>query len=183
MEDEEYKHDKETKSTVREWIKLTLLIVLALGLALIIKGTFGFIGNIPSESMKNTLNIHDKVLVNRLAYRNDDPQIGDIVVFKETHTNQICIKRVIAKGGSTVVFNEGNVYVDGKLISEDYVTGKSYFPEEGVAGVTVPEGKYFVMGDNRENSLDSRYFGSIDKEYILGKAEYKIYPFNDITKF
>lgn len=130
-------------------------------------------GIVPSESMKPTLNISDVVVVNGLAYINKEPVRGDIVVFKGTDgdmAGKTIVKRIIGVPGDNIIFYEGNVYMNGKLYKEDYL------PEQGITykgtNNTVPEDAYFVMGDNRMNSEDSRYWNNpyLSKENIKGKV-------------
>ena len=123
---------------------------------------------IPSESMQNTIMKGDRVLGNRLAYIKDDP-------------SKIFIKRVIGLPGETVTVKDGKVYIDGK----EQTQAASFCPEEMTGSFgpyEVPEDSYFVMGDNRNNSLDSRYWDNtyVKKEAILAKAGFRYWPLNKI---
>ena len=152
---------------VREWI---LVIGGALVVALLIR-TFLFQAyEIPSPSMVDTLNVGDRVLVNKLSYKLHDVHRGDVVVFKRPPGEpdpQIkdLIKRVIGLPGETLVFRDCRVFVDGKALVEPYVEDQcTDAPQEtvdpdGDGSVTVPDEMLFVMGDNRGGSFDSRYFG------------------------
>lgn len=135
---------------------------------------------IPSESMEHTLNVGDRVLVNRLAYRFGSPQRGDIVVFKSPRdSNQDLIKRVIAVGGDTIEVKRGKVFVNGESQIEYFAqTDLSNFPAQ-----TVPEGSVFVMGDNRNHSQDSRLWKPpwVPVESIIGKAFMIYWPLDRIT--
>lgn len=139
--------------------------------------TFFFkISTVSGESMENTLAHGDNLLVTAI---NNDIKQGDVVVISQPNAyNLVLIKRVIATSGQTITFDKqkGAVYVDGELLEEPYIkermtkfygTDKSY---------TVPEGKLFVMGDNRNNSSDSRdvNIGFIDERYVLGTVFYRI---------
>ena len=133
---------------------------------------------IPSESMQNTIMKGDRVLGNRLAYIKDDPERYDIVIFKyPDDPSKIFIKRVIGLPGETVTVKDGKVYIDGK----EQTQAVSFCPEEMTGSFgpyEVPEDSYFVMGDNRNNSEDSRFsdIGNISKKYIVGKLWFTVSP-------
>lgn len=139
---------------------------------------------IPSSSMKPTLNVNDRLMINKLATKYKTPNKGDIVVFlkeKKIPFNEYWIKRVIALPNEEVDIKNGLVYIDDIPLEEAYAMGVT---EELVDGITlpytVPEGHYFVLGDNREGSRDSREFGAIKEEDITAIGAFKIYPFNDL---
>lgn len=149
---------------------------------------------IPSSSMEPTLNINDRVLVNKLSYDFGDIERGDLVVFERpenlvTDTDDL-IKRVIALPGETIELIEGRVYIDGRGLNEPYVgdlpTDWLGFDETarqlcgGDDVCTVPDDHVFVMGDNRTGSTDSRRFGPISDDSIVGRAFLRIWPLNDI---
>ena len=167
---------------VAEWILVVVGAVLA---ALLVK-TFLFQAfRIPSESMVPTLLVGDRVLVNKVSYRLHDVHRGDVVVFTRPEKLQDqsgtepedLIKRVVAVGGDTVVARDGVLYVNNQPMTEPYVQqGAGTFRLD--ESVTVPKGQVFVMGDNRENSQDSRYFGPIPTNTIIGRAFVRMFPFN-----
>jgi signal peptidase I len=167
---------------VAEWILVVLGAVLA---ALLVK-TFLFQAfRIPSESMVPTLLVGDRVLVNKVSYKLHDVHRGDVVVFTRPEKledpsgtePEDLIKRVVAVGGDTVVARDGVLYVNNQPMTEPYVQqGAGTFRLD--EAVTVPEGQVFVMGDNRENSQDSRYFGPISTDTIIGRAFVRMFPFN-----
>lgn len=142
---------------------------------------------IPSESMTDTLNVDDQVLSERHAYDSSSPQQGDVVTFNAvdgaTGETSVLVKRVIAVGGQTVEIKDGTVYVDGSKLDESYTDGRET-GELKDSAVTypyaVPEGYIWVMGDNRINSKDSRYFGAVPVENITGKVVLRYWP---ITSF
>jgi signal peptidase I len=163
----------------RQAIEWGVLIVGALVIALLIK-TFLFQAfYIPSASMEPTLKIHDRVLVNKLSYHLHPVHRGDIVVFKapaEERTAQIkdLVKRVIGLPGDTIEAREGHVYVDDRLLSEPYLpkgTVTDDLPKQ-----VVPANSYFMMGDNRQASSDSRVFGPIKRSTIIGRAFIRMWP-------
>lgn len=166
---------KAIRNTV-EWI---LVIGGALVVALLIK-TFLFQAfYIPSESMEPTLIDRDRVIVNKLSYRLHDVNRGDLVVFDRppneppTEIDEL-IKRVIALGGETVEARQGEIFIDGRRLEEPYLAERASSGSFGP--VLVPDGHVFVMGDNRNNSRDSRVFGPIDEDLIVGRAFVRVWP-------
>jgi signal peptidase I len=165
--------------TVFEWVAL---IVLALVIALLIK-TFLFQAfYIPSESMTPTLKIHDRVLVNKLSYKLHPVHRGDIVVFKAPpHADpgiDDLVKRVVGLPGEVVEGHGGHVYIDGKRLPETYL--RSAVTTSAFGSQRIPANSYWVMGDNRGNSKDSRSFGVITKSQIVGRVFFRIWPLNRI---
>lgn len=138
---------------------------------------------IPSGSMQNTIMQGDRIFGNRLAYIKDDPERYDIIIFKyPDDTSKTFIKRVIGLPGETVEIKNGNVYINGS----DQPLDDSFCAEEteGEFGpYVVPDDSYFVMGDNRNNSLDSRYWNNkfVSKDQILAKAVFRYWPFTSIS--
>lgn len=134
-------------------------------------------GVVPSESMQPTLNVTDLVITNGLAYVNNDPQRGDIVIFKGKEGDMkgdILIKRVIGLPGDSLMFVDGYIYINGQLCYEEYLDED--METNSFKDYEVPEGCYFVLGDNRVNSYDSRYWNDpyITKDDIKGKMIMKI---------
>ena len=140
---------------------------------------------IPSGSMLPTLQEQDRVLVNKLSYRFGDVDRGDLIVFRgpDQAPGEVkdLIKRVVGLPGETVEARDGQVLVDGQVIDEPYLgDGITTGPLEPQ---TVPPGHYWVMGDNRGNSKDSRFFGAVDEDLIIGKAFVRVWPLNKIRLF
>jgi len=150
---------------------------------------------IPSPSMVPTLQVGDRIMVNKLSYDLHDVHRGDIVVFKrpplETQNFADLVKRVIGLPGETISTKDGHVYIDGKLLNEPWLPpGPSSYtgalpndqhPQFNMPGpVTIPAGEYFVMGDNRTDSEDSRYFGPIPKALIVGRAMAVVWPLSQV---
>ena len=131
---------------------------------------------IPSESMQTTIMKGDRIIGSRLAYKSKDPQRFDIVIFKyPDDESQLFIKRVIGLPGETVEIKDGKVYIDGVEKEEDFLPE----PMRGSFGpYTVPDNCYFMMGDNRNNSKDSRYWKNtfVRFDQIVGKAVLRYYP-------
>ncbi len=131
---------------------------------------------IPSESMVPTLEVGDRVFVNKFIYRFTDPEPGDIVVFESAEGGEEeLIKRVVGLPGDEVLVRNGRLFVNNERWHEDYVN--EAFPDSSSFGpVTVPAGKVFVMGDNRANSRDSRFFGAVPIENLEGEAFMIFWP-------
>jgi signal peptidase I len=184
-----------TRKVVVEWV---LLIGGALLIAFLIK-TFLFQAfYIPSESMTPTLQVGDRVLVNKLSYRLHDVNRGDIVVFEapdDPNTGGVkdLVKRVVGLPGETVELRDGQVFIDGNLLEEPYLAdgdAGSTRPTQDFAGkceppvrdstCTVPAGSYLVLGDNRDQSKDGRVFGPISESDIVGRVFVRIWPLDDL---
>ncbi len=183
---------QELLRTLLEWV---LVAVCALAMALLIRTFLLQVYYIPSSSMRDTLHEDDRVLVNKLSYRFGDVGRGDVIVFSKPDNapGQIndFIKRVIALPGETISFANGQVLIEGEPYSEPYVGSNRTFingmlmdcadDPPSVDRCLVPEGTVFVMGDNREGSTDSRTFGPIDIDSIVGRASIKLWPLGDIS--
>lgn len=158
---------KET-GDVPVWRDLLESVVLAVILATILRLFIIQPFYIPSPSMAPTLLPNDRIIVNMLLYRFRTPQRGDVIVFRyPVDPTRDFIKRVVAFGGETVELRNSNLIVDGRRIAEPYL------PREIMADFgpyPVPLGDYFVMGDNRNDSDDSRDWGPLPKKNIIGKA-------------
>jgi signal peptidase I len=171
------------------WLALIewgVLIVSALLIALLIK-TFLFQAfYIPSESMVPALEKHDRVLVNKLSYKLHPVHRGDIVVFKAPPgvdpAVKDLVKRVIALPNETIAGRNGHVFIDGKRLAEPYLPKGTISDFNGLQPFKVPPDTYWVMGDNRQNSHDSRLFPShvIRKKDIVGRVFVRIWPLNRI---
>jgi signal peptidase I len=176
------------KSLVREYGEA---IVVAVLLALVIRAFVVQAFTIPSGSMMDTLLVGDYILVNKFLYGPEvpftevhlpgfrEPRRGDVIVFKYPNDeSRDFIKRIVAVGGETVQVRDDRVYVNGQLLEEPYVRPGSIPAQPSgtcrylyaCEPTLVPPGAYFVMGDNRDNSQDSRYWGFVKREKIRGKA-------------
>lgn len=156
-----------------EWAKS---ITIAIFIAVIIRSFVFEIVLVDQSSMYPTLKQDDKIAVIKVAYLFNPPERGDIVIVKIDETLSY-VKRVIAFGGETIEIKDSKVYINGTVLKEDYlVKGIEY---DDYAPVRVPEGTYFVMGDNRPISLDSRVegIGFIKQKAVLGKVIFKLKPF------
>jgi signal peptidase I len=187
------------KSTAREYFEsICVAVILALFVRTFIVQAF----KIPTGSMENNLLIGDHLLVNKFAYAPTMTRIeqmllpidpirrGDIIVFKYPEDpERDFIKRVIGLPGETIELRNKKVYIDGKPMDEPYVQ-YLFTPSEDegpfdydvrmqYGPVTVPPGQYFMMGDNRDNSQDSRYWGFLPAEYVKGKALFVYFSFSE----
>jgi len=128
---------------------------------------------VDGSSMEPTLHNGEFVIVNKLTYKLGMPEIGDVVIFHPpSDPEQEYVKRVIGLPGDQVVITDGKVYVNGQLLEEDYITASS----AKETNINVPEDAIFVLGDNRDNSQDSRNFGSVPLNYVVGKAVFIYWP-------
>lgn len=177
-----------------EWGKA---IAIAIGIVLIVRGFFFTPTLVSGSSMEPNFSNGERIIVNKMIYLWQEPQRGDVIVFHAPDGKDY-IKRIIALPGETVMVYGDDVTVDGRLLHENYLqevlddarkSGTSYnkakhfqVTPSGIEPETVPEGHYFVMGDNRSHSIDSRYesVGFIPIENILGRAELVIWPLSDI---
>lgn len=158
---------------------LEFLIILVVAFALVFGVVRPFIVEafwIPSESMVPTLEVGDRVLVNKFIYRFTEPERGDVVVFKSVEGNgEDLIKRVVGLPGDTVAVRNGTLFVNGEPQKDPYINKQ--FPDDSFYAPTeVPKGNVFVMGDNRTNSADSRVFGPLPKKNIEGEAFLRFWP-------
>jgi len=131
---------------------------------------------VPTGSMISTIDPGDRVMALRVPYYFAPPKPGDIVVFyNPDDESELYIKRIIAQGGETIEGIDGVVYVDGRPLDEPYIYGD---PTDSFGPYEIPEGCYFMMGDNREWSLDARYWENkfVTRKKILGKAYFRYYP-------
>ncbi len=168
-------------SFTRWLVEFVLLLIIAWVVAIGIKTWVLQPFIIPSESMEPTLLVNDRVLVLKFQYRFDDPRQGDIVVFGSPDgITTDYIKRIIAVGGQTVDIQSGMVYVDGQKLQEPYLDPLVRDDYSAKRKVTVPAGSVYLMGDNRPNSRDSRYFGPQPIRRILGRAFVIYWPLERI---
>ena len=157
------------------------IIAIALALAFLIRAFVAEPRYIPSDSMLPTLEVGDRVVVEKISYLFRPPAPGEIIVFNPPQQLQIqgydpdqaFIKRVIGTPGKTVAIQQGKVYLDDVPLAEDYIAEP---PEYQMGQVQVPREQLFVMGDNRNNSNDSHVWGFLPKGNIIGRACFRFWP-------
>ncbi|TMD16206.1 MAG: signal peptidase I [Chloroflexi bacterium] len=167
------------KSFFRDTLEI---VFLALALYLVIQYAVQTV-HVLGSSMYATLSNNDLLVASKISYKLHPPQRGDIVIFKPPDPDvRDFIKRVIAVPGDRLRIDHGTVYINGEILREPYLPEKwtysNSWPATGQDYVLPPD-HYFVMGDNRNHSSDSRVFGPIDASSILGKAEIRIWPLNE----
>lgn len=162
------------------WLEAGKTLVTALILALGIRTFVAEARYIPSSSMEPTLEINDRLIIEKVSYHFREPERGDVVVFNtndipllEKNFKDAFIKRVIGLPGETIQVKMGKVFVNGQPLSENYIAQS---PEYDYGPATVPLGHYLVLGDNRNNSYDSHYWGFVPKENIIGRAAVRFWP-------
>jgi signal peptidase I len=164
-----------------EWVVIVIAAILS---ALLVKAFLIEAFFIPSGSMETTLETGDRVLVNKLSYKLHDVHRADVVVFArppgvegESNIHDF-IKRVVGLPGETIETRNDAVYINGKKLDEPYLAkGTRTFP--GIERQVIPPDHYWVMGDNRTNSSDSRRFRSIEEDLIIGRAFVQVWPLFD----
>lgn len=180
------------KKEIVEWL---VAIVIAVVLIFAIR-TFLFVSfTVDGESMDPTLEDGDRVIVNKFIDNFNGYDMDDLIVFN-SEAGPAYVKRVIGEAGDTVEMIDKQVYVNGEAVNQDYVahTGDSYLDnfilsdlpsgsgDDSEVGVDeIPEGKLLVLGDNRPVSRDSRDFGLVDEEEVIGKVQLRYWPFNEIA--
>lgn len=181
--DEELEVEKSNeKSIMRELFGWVLYILIVVGLTYLILTYVGQRTRVSGHSMETTLSDGDNLIVDKLSYRFGDPKRYDIIVFPYKYKeNTYYIKRIIGLPGETVQVTDGYAYIDGELLESD-VYGAEIMDNSGIAGepLTLDEDEYFVLGDNRNNSSDSRdpSVGILTREDLLGRTWIRIYPFD-----
>ncbi len=172
---------EEPHSALRELLSWVLTFAVAIVAALFIKYCLIINADVPTGSMENTIMPGDRLIGNRLAYLKEGPQRGDIVVFHyPDNEKELFVKRVIGLPGESVHIEDAKVYIDGVELEEPYLK-EEWTIATGTYDFEVPEDCYLMLGDNRNNSKDARYwenkYVNIDK--ILGKALFIYWPFSD----
>ena len=162
-----------------EWVAI---VVGAFAVALVVKTFLIQAFYIPSESMFPTLTEDDRVLVNKLSYELHDVNRGDLVVFERPPNEpdsdvKDLIKRVVALEGETISERDGRLYIDDELLDEPYL--EPGVESRNLQRMVIPPDHVFVMGDNRGSSRDSRFFGPISEDLIVGRAFVKVWPLPD----
>jgi signal peptidase I len=173
---------KPRRKVVIEWVAILVIAVLASFLVRTYAVQTFFI---PSRSMNPTLHIGDRILVNKLSVRFGTINTGDIIVFKKPPAENChdgdysdLVKRVIGLPGQTITSDRDNVLINGHVLKEPWTYFHTLIPS--IKPTTLGANQYFVMGDNRANSCDSRYWGPVPRSYIIGKVFFRIWPLSRI---
>ncbi len=182
-EAKERKAAKQERNVVREIFSWILYIAVILGITFFVITFVGQRTKVSGPSMNDTLQDGDNLILEKISYRFHDPERFDIIVFRFAHSkNTYYIKRIIGLPGETVQIVGDDIYINGELLEEDY--GKEPMQDAGRAAqpITLGEDEYFVLGDNRNNSSDSRSasVGNVERSQIVGRAWLRIWPLNKI---
>ncbi|MNS39707.1 Signal peptidase I T [compost metagenome] len=172
------------KSKTREYLET---FAVALALAFFVRATVAEARFIPSESMRPTLEVGDRLIVEKVTYHFGPPNRGDIVVFNPPEraggNGNAFIKRVVGLPGDKLHIDEGKVFINGKPLTEPYIAEAPLYMEPdwaslGMPDGVVPKGSVFVMGDNRNNSQDSHVWGPLPIKNIIGQTVFRFWPVN-----
>lgn len=164
-----------------DFVKLLIVIVIILLLMIYVVSITQVVGN----SMNSTLNNGDVLVLNKIKYRFTDIKRGDIISLEYADTKYL-IKRVIGIPGDTVSIKNNTLYINGELYVENYLDEDLNYDDFELSSLgydKIPEDMYLVLGDNREDSMDSREIGLISKEQVIGKVSFRIWPLNKLAAF
>ena len=170
--------------TIKEFIKDSIKFILMVFILIFLMVYLVSVTQVVGDSMSNTLENQDVLILNKAKYRFSDVKRGDIIAFAYEDTKYL-IKRVIGLPGEHISIINNKVYIDGRYYVEDYLkdVDTEDFDLKDIGYNTVPEGMYFVLGDNRDNSLDSRKIGLVKKEDIIGEIAIRFWPINHFRVF
>lgn len=166
---------------IKEFLKDALKYIIAIAVILIVAIYVVSFQEVIGPSMNNTLKSGDITVVNKLVFRLRNIKRNEIVSLKKD--DKIMVKRIIGLPGEHIEYKDNILYVDGKKISDSRSSSTKDFKLESIGYDTIPKDMYLVLGDNRTNSSDSRTFGLVKKNDIIGKVNIRIYPFNKIKIF
>lgn len=169
-----------------EWFKS---LAIAFVLAMFIRHFFFQAFKIPSSSMEPTLQVGDHLIANKLAFRLREPERGEVIIFKfpDPRDRRDFVKRLVGLPGETITIADGRIHIDGQPVDDPRLERHYYNQGElglvlpgddrpAVRGITIPDNKYFVLGDNSANSSDSRYWGFLPRGDLLGTAAFIYWP-------
>ena len=164
-----------------DFVKLIIVIIIILFLMIYVVSVTQVVGN----SMNSTLENGDVLILNKFKYRFTDIKRGDIISLEYADTKYL-IKRVIGLPGDKVSIRDNTLYINGELYVENYLDEGLVYDDFDLSSLgydTIPEDMYLVLGDNREDSLDSREIGLISKDEVIGKVSFRIWPLNKLAAF
>ena len=175
--------EKKDRNLKREIISLLIYVAVVMGITFLIIHFVGQRTYVSGSSMESTLSDGDNLIVDKLTYHFSDPKRYDIIVFPyQYEDNTYFIKRIIGLPGETVQIVDGTIYIDGEVLNESY--GREVMQNSGMAAdpITLGDDEYFVLGDNRNDSTDSRdpSVGKIKRNQIIGRAWVRIWPLSKI---
>ena len=178
-EEQEFTEEENKSNPLRELAGMLVYIIIVLAVTFLFITFVGQRTHVSGESMENTLDDGDQLIVDKITYRFKDPERFDIIVFPFHYKeNTYYIKRIIGLPGETVQIADGLIYIDGEVLQESY--GSEVIQDPGLAAepITLGEDEYFVLGDNRNQSSDSRdpSVGLIHRDEIVGRAWLRIWP-------
>lgn len=164
-----------------EWFEWMKAIIIAIIIALFIRSFIFATSIVEGESMDPTLEDGERVIFNKIIYLIDEPERGDIVIIQRPNKNYV--KRIIGLPGETIEVNSGELFINNDKYAQTFLSEEAQRQTGTFGPITVPENSYFVMGDNRAISKDSRNgLGFILKGEIIGKSEVIIYPFSELGR-
>lgn len=182
MGDEEKQDSKTKDSTLKDILDMLLYFGTVIVVVLLIYQFIGQQVEVNGSSMENTLSNEDRLILEKITYRFHDPERFDIVVFRPYKEDKdlYFIKRIIGLPGETIQIIGNRIYIDGKVLEENY--GNEAMNEPGMAEepITLGENDYFVLGDNRNHSTDSREIGNVKRDAIIGRTFTKIWPLDEM---
>lgn len=172
------------QSEVFDWIKTVVITLVLVG---ILKSQVIIMAKVPSGSMLDTIQLEERLMGNRLAYIKEDPKRGDIVIFDAPdEKGKLYIKRIIGLPGETVTIKDGEIYIDDAVepLEEDYLRKEPWVVDNDGFEFEVPEDSYLMLGDNRNDSKDARYWEHtyVSRDTIVAKAVFVWYPFTEIRR-
>ncbi len=178
--------EQEEQKKTNYFREYLLPVIIALAIVVVLRMFVVGMYYVPTGSMIPTLEIDDKVVATKFSYSLHEPERGDVVVFKyPVYEEQgletvVYVKRLIGLPGETLEIKNNTVYINGTPLEEDYVNSNTNMPDYGP--ITIPEGEYFMMGDNRNDSSDSRIWGTVKAEYLIAKAQFIYWPLDHMGR-
>ncbi len=173
------RNNRDTKKGKKSMVRELLETVISAGIIAFIIITFiGQVTVVRGASMEPTLHNNERLIANKISYRFETPERGEIIIFRPPlEIKRNYIKRIIGIPGDKIEIANGEIYLNDKKLEEPYVKNRSY---ENMPPTIVPDDSFFVLGDNRPNSSDSRYWGFVPRKNVVGRAWIVFWPLNRI---